>query len=124
MSSIDYVMVMHDGGLATRFMSEDYCKNLLEQLAAAQSQEVCTVAHSAESLVFCQACEIERLRGQLAEARELLLEARISVSAERAYSDYEPRVKYLTDLLAKIDAASSEPPQSAQAHAPTTSRPR
>ncbi len=62
MSDIEYVMVMHDGNRAAKFMSEDYCKDLMEQLAAAQSPEVCTVAHSAEVLEFCPYCKIERMR--------------------------------------------------------------
>ena len=68
MSDIQYVMVMHDGSRATKFMSEDYCKDLMEQLAAAQSGEVCTKPHADDVLEFCQACKIESLQARLAEA--------------------------------------------------------
>jgi hypothetical protein len=40
---------------------------LREQLAAAQSKEVCTVPHSDEVLEFCPYCKIERLQFELAE---------------------------------------------------------
>jgi hypothetical protein len=68
-SNIEYVMVMHDGGRATRFMSEDYCKDLMEQLSAAQSTEVCTVPHSDEVMEFCPYCKIEQLTRDLSDAR-------------------------------------------------------
>lgn len=68
MSDIEYVMVMHDGGKATRFMSEDYCKDLMEQLAAAQSSEVCTVAHGTEVMEFCPYCKIEKMHAEVSAA--------------------------------------------------------
>ena len=40
--------------------------DLREQLAAAQSKEVCTVAHSDEVMEFCPYCKIERLQARLA----------------------------------------------------------
>jgi len=44
----------------------------LERAAAAESKEVCTVAHSDEVMEFCPYCKIERLTARLAEAeREL-----------------------------------------------------
>ena len=58
--------------------------------------------------------EIERLRGQLAEARELLIEWRELRGAPLILAS-------LTDTWL---AASSEPPQSAPARAPATSPPR
>ena len=66
MSDIEYVMVMHDGNRSTKFMSEDYCKDLMEQLAAAQSQEVCTVAH--DNVETCGYCQRDALAARLAEA--------------------------------------------------------
>ena len=68
--TIEYVLVMHDGSRATKFMSEDYCKDLMEQLAAAQSTEVCTVAHSAKVMAFCPYCKIEALTAKLREIAE------------------------------------------------------
>jgi hypothetical protein len=62
MSMIEYVIVMHDGCKSTRFMSEDYCKDLMEQLAAAQSREVCTVAH--EDVDTCGYCQRDKLRSE------------------------------------------------------------
>ena len=66
--TIEYVLVMHDGSKATKFMSEDYCKDLMEQLAAAQSREVCTVAH--ENVETCGYCQRDALTAENAALRE------------------------------------------------------
>jgi hypothetical protein len=60
-----------------------------------------SAALQAEHMAVCQTLD---------EMQELLREARISVSAERAYSDSEPHVKYLSYFLAKIDAALERKP--------------
>jgi hypothetical protein len=39
----------------------------VERLTALQSQEVCTVAHSAEVMAFCPYCKIEDLTAKLLE---------------------------------------------------------
>ena len=72
MSDIEYVVVMHDGSRSTKFMSEAYCKDLMEQLAAAQSQEVCTVAH--DNVETCGYCQRDALAARLALA-EAYIEA-------------------------------------------------
>jgi hypothetical protein len=46
--------------------------DLRERLAAAESKEVCTVAHSDEVMEFCPYCKIEYLRARL-EGFEFLL---------------------------------------------------
>ena len=56
---LEYVMVMHGGHKITKFYSEDYCKDLMEQLAFAQSREVCTVAH--ETVDTCGYCQRDAL---------------------------------------------------------------
>ena len=54
--------------------------DLRERLAAAESREVCTVAHADEVLEFCQACKIEILERELAEARAEI--AKLRATAE------------------------------------------
>lgn len=78
MSDIEYVMVMHDGSKATKFMSEDYCKDLMEQLAFAQSPEVCTVAH--DNVETCGYCQRDALAARLAEAERLLFALRDGIA--------------------------------------------
>jgi hypothetical protein len=82
---IEYVMVMHDGGRSTRFMSEDYCKDLLEQLAAAQSREVCTVAH--ENVETCGYCQRDALLGEVVEKSTALSRALAGMGEARADRD-------------------------------------
>lgn len=61
--------------MSDRITYEKEVADLREQLAAAQSREVCTVAHSDEVMEFCPYCKIERLRGDLSETRIALANA-------------------------------------------------
>jgi len=61
--------------MSDRITDEKEVADLREQLAAAQSREVCTVAHSDEVMEFCPYCKIERLRGDLSETRIALANA-------------------------------------------------
>lgn len=61
---------VHTTMLAIRDQRDKYSAevvDLREQLAAVQSKEVCTVAHSDEVMEFCPYCKIERLRDDLSE---------------------------------------------------------
>jgi hypothetical protein len=62
---LNYQLEGRDGSGIDRLSREN--TSLREQLAAAQSKEVCTVAHTEESLEFCQACKIEQLRKEADE---------------------------------------------------------
>lgn len=103
MSDIQYVMVMHDGSRATKFMSEDYCKDLMAQLAAAQSGEVCTKPHADDVLEFCQACKIESLQARLAEAERELSE--YAASHDHLYSELNISIAAFGDVSKRLAEA-------------------
>jgi hypothetical protein len=86
--TIEYVLVMHDGSKATKFMSEDYCKDLMEQLAAAQSREVCTVAHeNVETCGYCQRDMLTAENAALREERALIIQRAENAEAALVESD-------------------------------------
>lgn len=71
--------------MSDRITDEKEVADLREQLAAAQSREVCTVAHSDEVMEFCPYCKIERLRGDLSEIRIALANAECREGVAKAW---------------------------------------
>jgi hypothetical protein len=91
-----------------------------EQLAAAQSKEVCTVAHDDEVMEFCPYCKIERLTAELAakdaanlgyevsnqRLSELVDELRAELAACKA-RELDGGVEACTAMAARVVAAEA-----------------
>lgn len=106
--TIEYVMVMHDGDKATKFMSEGYCKDLMEQLAAAQSQEVCTVAHeNVETCGYCQRDALTAESAALRDERALIIQRAEKAEAALVEAEAlrETRAKELSYVVEACTAA-------------------